>query len=400
MNIGVDIRHLVRGVHSGVGVYTYQLLKHLFAIDKENRYYLFYNSYRDVKATMPVFDFPNVHLIDFHYPNKLLNASLSFFNYPKIDSLVSDTIHTRLVNHETFFAPKYEIDVFFTPNWLFSSMSHRVKHVLTVHDVSIWRTPEFFSWKQRVWHRFVKIKELARSADAIICVSRNTYEDVKELFHIDDERLVIIYEGPGRGFKKITDTQKLSTVRAKYKLPEKFIFTIGNIEPRKNIDGIIAGFESFKNKNGDKQTHLVIIGDPFWNKHYTKQVNSRIAASKANEYIHMLGYVPTEDEEMILSQARAFLFPSFYEGFGLSILEAFACWVPVIASFSSSLPEVARNAAVLVDPYNIEDISGAIAAIMSDQKLAHTLRERGGQALTNFSWTKAAQETLKVFLEC
>ena len=168
MRIGIDIRCLMDKNYSGVAFYTYNLLKSLFSIDTKNEYVLFYNSSKHIE--LPRFSQGNVKYIGFHYPNKLFNLSLGLLHRPDLDKLAG------------------QVDVWFTPNPNFVSWSGRCRKVITVHDLSFLRFPEFFSWKMRLWHRAIGLGRTLNTADQIIAVSENTKKDIVAFYNIRPDK--------------------------------------------------------------------------------------------------------------------------------------------------------------------------------------------------------------------
>lgn len=357
MRIGVDIRSLQEKRYSGVSEYTLNLLKALFSIDRANQYILFCNAIK--KIDLPKFDFPNVKIIKFNYPNKLFNLSLKFFKFPKIDKLING------------------LDIFFMPNLQFIALSEKVKTVITIHDLSFERYPSFFSTRQRLWHKLVNPRKLCRESKKIIAVSANTKNDIVNLYNIESRKIEVIYSGLDKKYKEIENQEELERVKNKYSLPEKFILYLGNIESRKNIDSII---EAFKNLN-IPDLYLIIAG----------QGGSGV---RNLDKIKFIGYVADEEKAALYNLAKIFVYPSFYEGFGFPPLEAMACGTPVISSFSSSLSEVVGSAAIMIDPYNVSELSAAINQILTDKDLWRNLRQRGFEQAKKFNWRNTAQKLL------
>src|SRR3989338_6148073 len=252
MNIGIDIRSLMSPVKTGVGEYTYELLNALFSFDRENQYFLFYNSYADVSPYIPQWHYDNVHYIVTRYPNKLFNASLHFFNKPYVDLLGYQHNNTTTQQH---------LDYFFSPNLNFTALSKNVKHILTIHDLSFEFFSDCFSWKQRIWHQLVNPRGQCLRADIILTPSENTKRDVVEYYGVPAEKIKVVYSGLGAQFT-VHSSEFIGKIREKYNLPEKFILFLGTIEPRKNITGIVNAFRSseLRTKNYD----LVIAGSLGW----------------------------------------------------------------------------------------------------------------------------------------
>lgn len=410
MYIGIDVRALQEAEPSGVGEYTRELLTALFVIDRENQYHLFSNSYTStVPSHSPSKEGENVTRHHFNYPNKFLNASLRFFNAPKIDQLISSAIarersdRTRPVKerysmiHGIASSPMASrndhIDIFFMPNHNFMALNKKIPLVLTIHDLSFRITPHFFSKKQRLWHTLVNPRALASRATHIIAQSNHTKNDLMRHFKIPDERITVVYPGIASAFFEEPNDFVREAVRRRYELPGQFILFLGTLEPRKNVTSIIEAFELLKRDSRFTDLYLVLAGkNPF-----QPSPNSHELADKK---ILRIGYVKKEDRPALMSMAAAFVYPSYYEGFGFPPLEAQAVGTPVVASHTSSLGEVLGNSALLIDPYNIEDLRTALEAVLTDQKLADNLRARGKENAARFRWDRAAKEALLVFQQC
>lgn len=368
MTIGIDARSLQDTQPSGVGEYTHELLRALFAVDRENTYHLFANATGEVK--LPSFDFPNVVLHRFHYPNKLLNLSLRFLGTPKIDRLIPG------------------IDAFFMPNLNFIALGEKIPLIVTTHDLSFELYPSFFTPKQRAWHRLIKPRVLLARAAAIVAVSEHTKNDLVHHYTLPPEKIHVVHPGISPIFLAPPDNARDTEVRNRYNLPPNFILFLSTVEPRKNPDATIEAFRLLKKNPRFADFHLVLAGRRSLRSHI---YNSR---ELENDAIHFLGYIPKEDRPSLYRLARAFVYPSYYEGFGLPPLEAMSQGTPVIASHASSLGEVLGDAALLVDPHNIADLEHALYQILTDEKLATTLSLRGREHAKQFTWEHAAQQTL------
>jgi len=380
MKIGVDIRCLEEEKRSGVGEYALELLKNIFEIDEINEYILFSNSFR--QKNNPHYwikKYPNVKLKKFRYPNKVLNLFFWYFRWPKIDKLIGG------------------VDLFFAPNINFISVSRNCPLVATFHDLSFERYPYFFSAKTQLWHfYFVNPRKIAVNSRKIIAVSESTKKDLAELYRIDNNRAEIIYHGVSPGYRVISrNDPELLEVQKKYALPHKFILYLGNIEPRKNIKSLVQSFCQLRRKNPELQKYkLVFAGEISSLCHDIMQKSSKPAYRDAIDFV---GYLDKEDKPYIYNLASIFVYPSFFEGFGLPVLEAMACGTPVITSNISSLPEVVGKAAIIVDPNRPDEISAAMETILEDEKIYNCYRERGLRQAKKFSWKKCAEETAGLF---
>lgn len=372
MKIGVDIRFLARGVQSGVEEYTLNLLPRLFG-SKDTEFKLFYNAFKKNKLNFPWVDFPNVKIFRRSIPNRFLQLSSFFFDYPKIDKIIGGA------------------DVFFSPHFVFSSISNKCRKIVTFHDLSFEYYPEFFSFTRNLWHKLMKPKKQAQDADLIISVSESTKEDLINLYKIDPKKIKVIYPGIGDEFKKL-DSSEIKNIKEKYNLPDKFILYFGTIEPRKNIVGIIKAFDILRLKL-DTDIKLVIAGSPGW---LYKEVYKTAKESEFKDDIIFCGFIDKEDKSSLYNLASLFVYPSYFEGFGFPPLEAMACGVPTIVSNCTSLPEVAGDGALLVNPYNVNEIFVAMKEVLADKALSDDLTSRGLNQVKKFTWQSCAEQTLKV----
>ncbi|MDP1629164.1 MAG: glycosyltransferase family 1 protein [bacterium] len=382
MVIGVDIRMLARGVRAGVQEYLINLLGQLPLKDPNINYRLFYNGLRKVKLDFPWLDFSNIRVYDFIFPSRLIDFSTKIFNRPRFDKMMGG------------------IDLFVSPHFFSAPLSRGVKKVTTFHDLSFEREPRFFSFRQRLWHRTVRAKKAAQTSFKLIAVSRSTKEDLINLYKIKPDKIEVIYSGIDPKLRILSKEELILErlrLKGKYNLPDNFILYLGTIEPRKNIIGIIKAFNLLKKKSGFDEFHLVLAGSWGWLFDETLKI---WRSSPFCDSIKFLGPIPAQDRVGLYNLARVFIYPSFFEGFGFPPLEAMACGTPTVVSTSSSLPEVVGGAAVLVDPYKIEEIYEALKLILGDCRLYRHLRLEGLKRAKQFSWEKCAQKTLAVLKSC
>jgi glycosyltransferase involved in cell wall biosynthesis len=387
MIIGIDIRMLARGMRTGVEEYTTNLLANMLSLDENIKYKLFYNGYKKIKLNYDWLKLPNVELKQHRIPNRFLDVSLYLFSYPKIDKLLK------------------EVDVFFSPHIFLSSVSNKCKTVTTFHDLSFEKYPEFYSYNKNYWHSSMNPKKQACKADKIIAVSESTRDDLVGLYNINPEKIKVIYSGVNQESRIKNQESRILEIRKKYNLPEKYILYLGTLEPRKNIIGLIRAFESLKNKNrrpapdespSEDNYKLVIAGSKGW---LYKDIFKAAKNSSVKNDIIFTGFVDDEDKSILYSRAELFVYPSFYEGFGFPPLEAMACGTPVITSNFSSLPEAVGDAAIMINPYNLDELCRAMETVLNDDKLKNTLIEKGFEQAKKFSWQKCARETLDFILE-
>lgn len=368
--IGIDIRPLLEARRAGVPIYASEMTRALIA-RADRKYALFLNAWRSPGNKMPTADVPpESPLVEhrFHgYPNRLLNAGLRV-GLPHLEQLMGN------------------VDAVWLPNLNFASSKKPM--VVTVHDLSFVRYPRFFTPKQRLWHRLLGVRGLLRGATAIVAVSEHTKADVMECFGIPAERITVASPGVSARYAP-QSPEAVAAVRTKHGLQKPFFLFLGTLEPRKNVECIIRAFNAL---NSD--TELVIAGGKGW-MHET--IFETAARSNKKDRIRFLGYVDESDKPGLYTAATALVYPSFYEGFGIPPVEAMACGTPVIASRDSSLGETVSDAGVLVDPYDVLELSRAMSAMLSDEPSVARLRTAGMERAKRFTWEKSAATLASVF---
>ena len=208
---------------------------------------------------------------------------------------------------------------------------------------------------------------------------------------IPEDKIHVIYLGCSQAFQPLAADEKLRTTEEKFKIKGNFILYVGTLEPRKNLKGLIQAYAQTQAKN---EFLLVLAGGKGWKYEHIFRLVEKL---KLQDRVIFTGYVPEDDLPGLYKRASLFVYPSYYEGFGLPPLEAMACGLPVIVSNSTSLPEVVGDAGVYVDPYDIRQMSATIDTVLSDSDLLETLRRRGPERAKLFSWEKTAIETLKLY---
>jgi glycosyltransferase involved in cell wall biosynthesis len=312
------------------------------------------------------------------WPNKLLNASMRFTAKPSVQALA-----------------RIRAKVFWMPNPHFISLAPMMPLALTIHDVSFETYPEFFSFKQRWWHRAVAPRLLARRASVILAVSETTKRDIVERWGIPEENIVVTPEGVSSDFFEAPFPEKLNDLRRRYELPERFILQVGALEPRKNHLSTLEAYHQLRSQARNANLGLVLAGPPGWNN---GPILKAIRNSPFHEDIRLLGFVSDDDRRMLYHAASVLVFPSFYEGFGLPPLEAMASGLPVVASNSGAIGEVVDNAGILVDPYRPTEIADALAAILDSSSLFELFATRGRARATHFTWEACAKKTEEAFV--
>lgn len=365
MKIAVDLRSLHASEFSGVESYAANILERLLRIDHQNSYTLFYNGFN--KKRFDYFHFINAKYKQTRIPNRLLNVAMKAFGVPKLESLIG------------------ECDVLFMPNWNLTRLRSTTKLILTVHDLSPLAVPEMFSLKSRLWHNFIGIRKLINRADTIVAISEYTKSTLIDVLKVPESKIHVAQLGIDQeSYHPQLQTAYLRDVRNRYGLPGDFIFYVGTIEPRKNLNRVIAAFEKLEGPE-----HLLIAGK--WGWKYSSLMDSIRYSPKRNK-IHLLGYVPENDKPYIIKLAKLFVWPSLYEGYGLPALEAMAVGTPVLTSNVTSLPEVVGDSALMVNPYNIDDIASGMELLLRDEQVRNHYTVKGVQRARQFTWDKTAQQ--------
>jgi alpha-1,3-rhamnosyl/mannosyltransferase len=270
--------------------------------------------------------------------------------------------------------------------------------VLTVHDLIPLLFPRQSTWQARLLFRWALSLAL-RASHRVIAVSESTARDLQQYFHTPSERVSVIPEAPDPTFYPRPPAE-VAAVRRKYGLPAPFVLYVGSNKPHKNLPRLIEAWSLLTPHVSHFTFHasrftLVIAG--VWDPRYPEP---RLLAERLGlQNVRWLGPVPEADLPALYSAATLFVFPSLYEGFGLPVLEAMACGVPVICSNTSSLPEVAGDAALLVDPTDVRALAAAITDLLEDESRREEMRERGLQQAARFSWERTAAMTLEMYRE-
>ena len=347
---------------TGVEHYAKQLILHLAKIDPVNTYILYLRT----------------------------EPEEWFLNLPKnfrVKVMPFPVFWTQIrLSLEMLFSPP---DVLFVPASALPFF-HPKNSIITIHDIG-WRYfPKSFTWFMRVfleWSTQFAVKQ----ARKIIAVSESTKRDICKFYRVDDRKIQVIYHG----YQAEIFNFQFSIFNQNIKLPQKYILFLSTLQPRKNLESLIDAFRLLKNDHLEIPHKLVVVGKPGW------KYGSIIQKIQAHEdMVIYLNYVSDEERFEVLSRADLLVLPSFYEGFGMQVLEGFALNVPVALSSTSSLPEVAGDAGVYFDPKNLQDIKQAIASVLFDQSLAENLKQKGRDRLKLFSWEKCAREILEVISNC
>jgi glycosyltransferase involved in cell wall biosynthesis len=268
-----------------------------------------------------------------------------------------------------------------------------VPYFLTVHDLAFDIFPEFVTLKERLHNRLARIQETTERAKGILAVSESTGNDLQARWHVPETKITVTTLGVDHDMFLPREQPSDRTFRAMYDLNRPYILALATHEPRKNLESVIEAYTIFRARGG-RQLPLVFSGAEGWK---TRRLNELFTTSPYKKDIIVLGYVPDKHKPALYRGATAFVFPSFYEGFGLPVLEAMACGIPVITSVTSSLPELTHEAALLIDPMNVNDLASALHELIDEPgglALRQILSKKGIERAQAFTWDKTAKKTL------
>lgn len=266
------------------------------------------------------------------------------------------------------------------------------KVVSMIPDISYEHLPETFTRRSRFQMKLT-IRQTAKSAAHIITPSEYSRQDLIETYRLPEEKITMIPHAASDSFKPKTDEKEIKRIRQKYSLSGDFILGVSSIQPRKNLIRLIEAYSVLVKKKADVPP-LVLVGKKAWLFEETvKAANTH----GVKDRIIFTGFVADEDLPALYSTAKCFVYPSYFEGFGLPPLEAMQCGTPVITGNKTSLPGVVGDAGLLIDPFDVHEIAAALERLIGDDKLREDLRQKGLERAGKFSWTETARQTLGVF---
>ncbi len=364
MDIGIDAR-LVSYRHAGIGRYTLRLANALARADRENTYYILqHRRQRD-----PLINAPNVRRVHMFTPT----------HHPLEQWLLALELR------------KVHLDVLHSPDFIPPLHAGWLRRVITVHDLAFLRYPYLLT--KTAARYYGQIDRAVRVADHIIAVSQSTRNDLIKLLGVPESQISVIYEAADSIFQPLSREESARVIHERYHLSPDYILFVGTIEPRKNLNTLLLAYHGLRNRY-HLDVPLIIAGEEGW---LSDEVYSLIDELDLSETCHFLGHITNEDLLYLYNAARLLAHPALYEGFGLTPLEAMACGTPVVVSNVSSLPEVVGDAALLVDPTDVEAWTIALQRLLTDDVLWQELHRKGLRRARQFSWERAARETLAVY---
>lgn len=368
MNIAIDGYEANVYQRLGSSQVAYELIRHFEKIDKDNEYII-------LLPERPLDDLPKER-VGWEY--KILK--------PK-------RFWTKIALPFYLYSKRREIDLIFSPTHYIPRFSP-VRRIVTIFDLAFLKFPEMFTRKD-LWQLTTGTKFSADHADHVITISNFSKKDIMEQFKVKKDKITVAYPGFNKNiFHPIVNKMKIQEVLRKYGVEGEYIIYIGTIQPRKNLIRLFEAVSRIENIN------LVVVGKTTGDGRQGWMFDEIIKKPKElgiENRVIFTGFVPTESLVYLLNGAKAYILPSLWEGFGIPVVEAMACEIPVIVSNVSSLPEVVGKAGILVDPMSLDQIEQAIRLLISDSKLRNKKSKEGLNQTKKFSWEKMTRSVLKVF---
>jgi len=366
MLIGIDASRATAAQRTGTETYSLHLIRELLAQGQTHRFRLYFN-----QAPSPGLFAPGAEQHVMPFPRMWTHLRLSW--------------EMRSRPPEVLFVPSHVLP-----------LVHPRRCVVTVHDLGYHYHPEAHTLSQNLYLRW-STRFNAHSATRVLADSQATRQDLIALYQVPAAKIQVVYPGRDETLAPVTDAARLAAVRGRYGVTERYLLYVGTLHPRKNLVRLIRSFARLLGSGvqlaGLDTLQLVLAGQKGW---LYDEIVAEVRRLHLAERVVLTGFVPDSDLPALLSGAQAFLFPSLYEGFGFPVLEAMACGTPVVCSNRSSLPEVAGEAALQVDPLDTEALAAAIERLLVDEGLRQELARRGLAQIERFSWRRCAAEVLEV----
>ncbi|MFA7662322.1 MAG: glycosyltransferase family 1 protein [Patescibacteria group bacterium] len=371
MLIGIDASRANKKNKTGVEWYSYHVIQELKKIDQKNQYFL----YTREKLEGDLADCPpNFKEVILKWPPKYLWTQFRLSWEMKFGKFKPEVLF---------------ISAHVLPLW------HPKKSVVTIHDVGFCHFPKLYNWKDKLYHLW-STGFIALMSKKIITISEFSKTEIEKYFPKSQGKIEVIPIGfDSTAYRVIENQELLKATLNKFKITKPFFLDVARLEYKKNILGLLEAFDIFRKKfDPEKKYQLVLVGNPA--NGYDK-IKAKISELGLENDVIEIGWTEKPDMVNLYNSAEIFIFPSFYEGFGIPPLEAMACGTPVITSNIASLPEVVGQSAITVDPYQPEIIAQAMNYILTKPELKAKLIQNGFDQIKKFSWQRCAQETLKVF---
>jgi glycosyltransferase involved in cell wall biosynthesis len=378
MKIGIEAQRLFRKKKHGMDMVALELIRNLQDIDKDNEYFIFVKPDEDSAVLKETPNFKIIPINGGPYP------TWEQFALPK----AAKQYGCQLLHCTSNTAP----------------VNCSIPLVTTLHDIIYMESSylKILTGSATPYQKFgnvyrkMVVPRVVKKSSKIITVSHFEKNRIGDFFGMkNDNRLTAVYNGVSSHFRPVTDAATLQRVKEKYQLPDRYFFFLGNTDPKKNTKGTLKAFSNFLKQTGSD--HKLVMLD--YDKHELEKLLDEIGDKNLIDKIVLTGYVINTDLPAIYCQSEIFLYPSLRESFGIPMLEAMACGVPVITSNTSSMPEVAGDAAIIINPFNAEEITAAMVQLCNDKTLRVKLIQSGFNQAAKFSWAAMAKDVLKIYHE-
>jgi glycosyltransferase involved in cell wall biosynthesis len=369
MLIGVDASRAVVRHRTGTEFYSLHLIDALLALDTCHRFRLYFNRMTEESALPWSRRHTNLTI-----PPRL---EIRVIPFPRLWTHLRLGLEVAVDPPTVLYVPSHVL-----PRWT------RIPSVVTVHDLGYLFYPAAHPWRQR-WYLNWSTRHNARSSTVVIADSEATRADLVAHYSIPESKIVVAYPSCDADLAPISDPAEIDAVKRRYDIRDDYFLHIGTLHPRKNLARLIEAFAGLP-RSGSVQ--LVLAGKKGWLYDHLIQLVRRLGLQ---DRVLFPGYVDDADKASLISGALAYVFPSLYEGFGFPVLEAQACETPLICANVSSLPEVAGDGALLIDPINMSDLTQAMARVLNDEDLRTSLISRGQRNRKRFSWQSCAETVMQ-----
>ena len=363
MKIAVNTRLLLKDKLEGIGWVAYESLRRMVIAHPDVTFYFLFDCQPDARFIFA----PNVKPVVLFPPARRPFLYVWYFELS--------------VRHAL---RKLKPDLFFSPDGYMCLHSH-IPTVVQFHDLNFEHFPQDMP-KHYLWHYKTFFPKFAQKANRIITVSEFSKKDIINCYNVDSEKIDVAYNGVNEIFNPISEIAK-TTIRKQYSESKPYFMFVGSLHPRKNLSRLFQAFDRFKSLS-QTEVKLLIVGEKRW---WTGPIAEAYDSMHFKNDVIFTGRMSAEDLHQVTAAALASVYVSYFEGFGIPILEAFRCNTPVITSNVTSMPEVAQNAALLVDPFSVESIAQAMTKMM-DEEVRKDLIEKGQKRALDFSWDKTAEE--------
>lgn len=364
MKIGINTRFLLPHKMEGFGWFTYEVVKRLCTNHPEHEFFLFFDRQYDQKFVFA----DNVHAI----------VLAPQARHPILFKIWFDYSITKALK-------KHNIAVFLSPDG-YLSLKTKVKQIAVIHDIYFEHYPE--ALKKRDYNYLHKyFPKFAKKASRIVTVSNFSKKDIVEKYSIDPRKIEVAYNGAGDDFCPITEDEK-QKVKKKWTEGNPYFLFVGALQPRKNLVRLLDAFDKFKSETGADYKLLVVGGIYFM----SKEMKLRLSQLQHQEAVVFCGHVDKPNLIHLMGAAEGLTFVSYFEGFGIPIIEAMKCACPVLVGNQSAPPEIAGDAALVCDPFDVHSIKTALTSLYEDGILKNELKQKGLQHAQTFSWESTAQK--------